>query len=326
MFGDMMNSTCVLLYGDDSYLIKKNLDLLCKTAEIIASDIELYDYEDDGIETALTSAMTLPFLSDKKAVILRNCSFLSDNATASKEQLESLRRYCEMTNPSTLFIMTAPYEKLDSRKNIVKFLLKHIDSREYLTTQKSDKIYDYIKEEVSKNNLTIDSLALTQFVNRIGNDSTLLENELNKLITYALDKKHITSDMVYEIVTKDIDDNIFELVNAVIEKDINKAMDIYRDLFQIKIDPLWMLGTISNKFQEILYTKELLKQKYKKEDIMKYFRASSGRVYYMMLNARNVDDDWLMKILEEIEDLDYKIKSGQIDKSLGLELFILKLA
>ena len=322
----MMNTTCVLLYGDDSYLIKKNLDMLFKTSEILDQDVELYDFEEDGIEAAITSAMTLPFLSDRKAVVLRNCSFLSDRTQASKEQIETLRRYCEIINPSTLFVLTAPYDKLDSRKNIVKYLLKHIDSREFTLQQKSASIYEYIREDVARNGLTIDSLALTQFVNRIGNDSTLLENELNKLITYALSKENITSDMVYDIVTKDIDDNIFELVNAVIEKDMNKAMEIYRDLNQIKTDPIWMLSAISNKFQEILYTKELIKQKFRKEDIMKYFRASSGRVYYMMQNARNVDDDWLMKILEDIEELDYKIKSGQIDKSLGIELFILNLA
>lgn len=320
-----MNTNCLLFYGNDSYLIKKNLDILFQTNEIMSQDIQTYDYEEEGIEVAITSAMTLPFLSDKKGVIIRNCSFLSDTNNASKEEIEILMGYINFLNPTTLMVLLAPYEKLDSRKNIVKFLNKNIEVREYNIKAKSDDIYDFVKEEVKKNNLTIDPLALTQFVNRIGNDSTLLENELNKLITYAIDKGNITSDMIYEIVTKDIDDNIFELVNSVLEKDINKCMDIYQDLKSIKIDPVWMLGTIGNKFQEILYTKELIKQKYRKEDIMKYFRASSGRVYYMMLNAKNVDDEQLMSILSQLEELDYKIKSGQIDKFLGIELFLLNL-
>ncbi|XFA99521.1 DNA polymerase III subunit delta [Candidatus Izemoplasma sp. B36] len=320
-----MNTNCLLFYGDDSYLIKKNLDILFQTNEIKTQDIETYDYEEDGLEVAITNAMTLPFLADKKGVIIRNCSFLSDKKNASKEEIEALTRYIDFFNPTTLMVLLAPYEKLDSRKNIVKYLNKNIEVKDYKIKSKSDSIYDFIKDEVAKNNITIDPLALTQFVNRIGNDSTLLENELNKLITYALDKGKITSDMIYEVVTKDIDDNIFELVNAVVDREINKCMDIYQDLKSIKIDPVWMLGTISNKFQEILYTKELIKQKYRKEDIMKYFRASSGRVYYMMQNAKNVSDDRLMKILSELEELDYKIKSGQIDKFLGIELFLLNL-
>ena len=320
-----MNTNCLLFYGDDSYLIKKNLDILFQTNEIKMQDIETYDYEEDGIEVAITSAMTLPFLADKKGVIIRNCSFLSDKKNASKEEIDALTRYIDYFNPTTLLVLLAPYERLDSRKNIVKYLNKNIEVKEFKITSKSDSIYDFIKDEVAKNNITIDPLALTQFVNRIGNDSTLLENELNKLITYALDKGRITSDMIYEVVIKDIDDNIFELVNAVVDKEVNKCIDIYQDLKSIKIDPVWMLGTISNKFQEILYTKELIKQKYRKEDIMKYFRASSGRVYYMMQNAKNVTDDRLMKILSELEELDYRIKSGLIDKFLGIELFLLNL-
>ena len=65
--------------------------------------------------------------------------------------------------------------------------------------------------------------------------------------------------------------------------------------------------------------------KYKKEDIMKYFRASSGRAYYMMLNAKNVNYDRLVNLMTKLENLDYLIKSGGIDKFLGIELFILSL-
>jgi len=40
-------------------------------------------------------------------------------------------------------------------------------------------------------------------------------------------------------------------------------------------------------------------------------------------NAKAVDDDLLVKLLEETEELDFKIKSGQIEKDLGIELFLL---
>jgi DNA polymerase-3 subunit delta len=322
----MMNANCKLYYGNDSYIIKKSLDELFKSHEINDEDVETYDYEEDGIEVAVTSAMTLPFLADKKAVVLRNCVFLTDKKAASVDDITRLQDFCSFINPTTIFVLLAPYEKLDQRKKIVKFLTKNIDSKAFVQNKKSDSIYDYVRSEVEKNNLSIDPLALTQFVNRIGNDSQMLENELNKLITYSLNKEVITSDMVYAVVTKNIDDNIFELVNAFLDNDIDRTMSIYFDLKSIKIDPIWILGVIVNKFQEILYTKELIKMKYKNEDISKYFRASRGRTYYIMQNARNVDDQKLADLLEAAEELDYKIKSGQIDKALGIELFLLKSA
>jgi DNA polymerase III delta subunit len=68
-------------------------------------------------------------------------------------------------------------------------------------------------------------------------------------------------------------------------------MEIYYDLKSIKIDPIWMLTVITSKFQEILYTKELIKQKYKNADIMKYFNASKGRVYYMMQKKKYIPSE-----------------------------------
>jgi len=318
-----MNPNCILLYGDDQYTIKKQTNLILKSSGILTQDIEIYDYEEDGLESAIQSAMTLPFLAEQKAVIVKNCIFLTDQKNISLEESNSLKQYISYINPTTIFIMTINSLKLDFRKGLVKYLSRNIENKQYTSKNNIDRIYTYIKNEIEKNKLTIDPLALTQFVNRIGNDSEMLEKELEKLITYSLDKSHITSDMVYEVVSRDIEGNIFELVNAFLEKDVNKTMDIFFDLKSIKIDPIWMLNVIVNKFQEILYTKELLKAKYSREDIMKYFKASKGRVFYMIQNAKNIDYEELVKLLEKSEKLDFQIKSGQIDKTLGIELFLL---
>lgn len=319
-----MNANCILLYGDDAFSLKKYLEQIFLTHGIKEEDIEVYDYEEDGIEVALTNAMTLPFLADIKGVVLRNCLFLSDKKNAGEEEIDALMRYTSYINPTTLLVLLAPYEKLDMRKKIVKYLTKSIESKAFLTKRSTQDVYASIRDEVERQGLSIDALALTQFVNRIGQDSQMLEKELDKLITYAMDKKRITSDMVYEIVTRDIDDNIYELVNAYLDKQYDRIMEIYADLKSIKVDPIWMLGTIASKFQEILYTKELIKMKYSHDDIAKYFNASKGRMYYIMQNARNTDQKTLMTMLDRAKTLDYQIKSGQIDKNIGMELFLLK--
>jgi len=85
-----------------------------------------------------------------------------------------------------------------------------------------------------------------------------------------------------------------------------------------------MIGVLMNKFQEILLTKELLREKKTFEDVMKYFAASKGRVYYMMKNAKEIDDNSLFQTIVRLEKLDYEIKSGLVDKNLGFEVFMLK--
>ncbi|MFA5467298.1 MAG: hypothetical protein WC251_05540, partial [Candidatus Izemoplasmatales bacterium] len=75
----------------------------------------------------------------------------------------------------------------------------------------------------------------------------------------------------------------------------------------------------------ILYTKELLKQNLKQEDIMRYFSVSKGRSYYIMKNAREISNEKLLDFLRQVDDLDTFIKTGQIAKDIGLELFLMKL-
>ncbi len=320
-----MNNNCFLFYGGDSYQIKKESQKIINEFAIDGDAVEMYDFEEEGLSNAITSALTTPFLVDKKCVIIRNASFLTEGKTAaSNEEIESLINYCDLDNPTSIFIIQAPYEKLDFRKKIVRYLDKNIVNQEFKSKDKNEAVFDFVKDELRKNKLGIDSLALTQFINRVGYDKAMIANELDKLINFAYGKEMITTEMVFEVTTRNIDDNIFELVNAVLDSDKKTMLEIYNDLMEIKTDPLWMLNAIANKFQEILYTKELIKQNYKYNDVMKYFKATKGRTYFIMKNAKDVDDDKLMNYLTELEDLDYKIKSGQITKELALELFLLK--
>lgn len=70
-----MNPNCILLYGDDQYTIKKQTDLILKSSGIFIQDIEIYDYEEDGLESAIQSAMTLPFWQNKKQLFLKTVFF-----------------------------------------------------------------------------------------------------------------------------------------------------------------------------------------------------------------------------------------------------------
>jgi DNA polymerase III delta subunit len=58
---------------------------------------------------------------------------------------------------------------------------------------------------------------------------------------------------------------------------------------------------------------------------MRYFSASKGRLYYLLKNAREVSEEKLFDFLSLIEKLDADIKTGIIDKQVGLELFLMKM-
>ncbi|MFP4477873.1 MAG: DNA polymerase III subunit delta [Candidatus Izemoplasmatales bacterium] len=318
-----MNKHCYLLYGDNHFSIKEKTNRIFEQFDVPEDAIEVYDFEETGLHIALSNALTLPFLVDKKGVVIRNSSFLTKKGKATDDEIEDLIRFCTMNVPETIMVIQAPYDKLDGQKKIVKFLKKHILTEVY-NQDKKFNVYDFVKEKLRESEIKIEPFALTQFVNRINHDLDSVNNEVSKLISYSKGREIINTEMVMQITSKDIDENIFNLVNALIDKNKVKLMDIYKDLKEINTSEIWMLATLSNKFMEMLHTKSLLNLGYSQSDIMSYFRVSSGRAYYMKKNAEEISYSQLEKHITDLADLDYRIKSGKIDKANGLELFLLK--
>ncbi|MGE4571909.1 MAG: DNA polymerase III subunit delta [Candidatus Izemoplasmatales bacterium] len=317
-----MNKNCYLLYGDDHFSIKEKTNQILLENDIPEDAIEIYDYEEVGLHIALSNALTLPFLVDKKGVVVRNSSFLKKQGKMDENENEELIRFCKMNVQETVFIIQAPYEQLDGQKKIVKFLKKNILHHTY-NQNKSLNVFEYVKDKLLENQIKIETFALTQFVNRINHDLDSVNNEIEKLIAYSSGKDIINSEIISQITVKDVDDNIYNLVNALLDNNKTKLMEIYQELKSINTSEIWMISAISNKFLEILHTKSLTKIGYNQSDIMSYFNVSSGRAYYMKKNAEETDMDELIKHMTSLANLDYKIKSGQIDKSLGVELFLL---
>jgi len=317
-----MNKNCYLLTGDDHYSIKERTNQIFANHELGLNDVEVYDYEEVGLHIALSNALTLPFLVDKKGVVIRNASFLKKQSKMIDSEIEDLMRYCDMMVKETILVIQAPYDQLDGQKKIIKYLKKNILVETFLTSNETN-LYDYIKLKLDEKNIKIDAYALTQFINRINHDLDSVNNELNKLISYSNGIDHIDSDMIVQITSKDIDDNVFHLVNALFENDKSKLMDIYQDLKSVNTNEVWMISAITNRFLEILYTKSLVQMGYNQNDISKYFKVSSGRAYYMKKNAEMIRSKNLLQYIKSLADLDYQIKSGLIDKQLGIEMFLL---
>ncbi|MFA7560965.1 MAG: DNA polymerase III subunit delta [Candidatus Izemoplasmatales bacterium] len=318
-----MNRNCYLFYGNDIFRIKKETELLFQENEIDLDSVEVYDAEEEGIDQAITNAMTMPFMADKKGVVIKNASFLDGRTTINENEADKLKSFCELKLEETILVIQNNSDSLSNKSSLAKYLTKNIVTKKFIQDAKDFDVYDYVKKELAKHNLRIQPFALTQFINRANTSHENLNNELQKLIFYAYKRGEIDANCVFEVVSREVEDNIFELVNALLEKDHEKVFKVYEDLVIHNVKSTQILAVVANKFLEILYTKSLLEIGYRKFDIEKFFGYSSGRVYYMIKNAQETDDELLYETIDKLETLDYKIKSGKIDKDLGPQLFFL---
>ncbi|MFA5066485.1 MAG: DNA polymerase III subunit delta [Candidatus Izemoplasmatales bacterium] len=314
------------LSGTDSYLMKKKTEEILQSFQLDTMNTESYDMEEYRLDMAISHAMTIPFLTDYKGVILSNAAFLcSESRNQEIEQsIDSLIAYLDNPNPTTVLIIQAPYERLDRNHPVLKLLKTKAEICDCSSSQEID-VFQAVKDVLKNEKMTIEPNALQILVARAGTNRQMLMNELDKVMAYASGLDQVTSEIVREVVTKNPEENIFLLVNALIEGDRQTMVSIYQDLMSSFLDPILVIKVIATKFQEILYTKELLKIGAKQEEIMRYFSASKGRLYYLLKNAREVSEEKLFDFLSQIEKLDADIKTGIIDKQVGLELFLMKM-
>jgi len=321
-----MNDNLYLLHGDNQHLIKFKTEKLFEAKKIDAADVEYFDMDETSLIDAVNAAMTIPFLSDAKGVILANAAFLTAGSKVDNDtdnEIKYLAKYLSNPNPTTVLVIQAPYEKLDQRKSIMKDIQAFCTIDSCIAPNKEDH-YGFVRNRLEKEKILIDANALEEFINRAGEDDYMLSNELEKLILYAQGKPRIDLNTVREITIRNLESKIYMLINAYVQKDQWSISSIYQDLMRVNTDPTSIVTLIAFKFQEILYTQSLLRTKAKQEDIMRYFNASKGRAYYIIKNAKDISESVVMQCLSDLENLDFKIKSGQIDKKIGLEMFLFK--
>lgn len=319
-----MDKLVYLFYGEDTFIIKSKINNLINKYHIDDFNVVNYDAEEVNVSEALNDAETIPFMSELKMVIIRNAYFLSSEKPPKEinHNLDQLKRYLENPVQETILILAAPYAKLDERKAITKVVKEHAEIVVCAPLQAIDS-ENWIKRQLGKQNIAIDRDALTELLSRIENNTEVLVSEMQKLLNYTEGMSHITLKTIEKVITKNTEDNVYEITNLILDNKPGKALQIYNDLIMHNEDPLRILGILVNKYREMLHVKTLLAQGKDKADIAKYYNASSGRAYYMIKNATSVKLEAVEKHLIKLEEIDYQIKSGQIDKNIGLELFIL---
>ncbi len=319
-----MQENIMVFYGEDSFHIRSKISQLVKKHDIDDYNVTVYDCEETPIRDAVNDAMTIPFMSEKKIVVAKNAHFLGTHPPKKAlEQDESyLLEYLKNPSETTVFILTVPAPRLDGRKDLVKRLKETSEIVECKLKSAQD-LATWVKRQIANAGLHIEHDAMQELMKRIQSSTELAFQEVRKLLLYAQGESTIDKSIVERVITRNIEDNVYEITNAMLEKNHKRALEVYHDLIMYSEDPLRILGIVVTKFREMLQVKTLLEQGKSQDDIQHYFNVKSGRAYYMVQNAKSVPKDKIEHHLRELEHLDYSIKSGRVDKKMALELFIL---
>lgn len=287
-------------------------------------NIGRYDMEAVNLSVALNDAMSLPFFGEHRLVIIDRPYFLTGmrHKNSLDHDLDGLLKYLKNPETETILVFTAPYPKLDERKKLTKQLRK---TAEFVDCQplKEREVKEFVTSFLQKKGYRFQSDALDLLLERTGAELTAIMNELPKLLLAEEDSKMIERGDVDGLVARSFEQNVFDLVDLVLKRNVKDALSMYRDLLLQKEEPLKINAILEGQFRLMLQTMILSKHGYDQGSIAKELKAHPYRVKLALRKNRQFKQYDLQDAYIGLVHLEEKMKSSSIDPELLFQLFLL---
>ena len=236
--------------GEEPFFIDKLTELLMNVvlteSERDFNQLVYYGLETDAA-TVIDAARCFPMMSDYQLVVVKEAQLMKD--------IELLSNYAKMPLNSTILVLNYKYKTLDRRKTLASLVEKNgilFESKKI----PDYKMAAYIGELLKNRGVQVDPKAAQMLSDCLGNDLSRLDKELDKLSIIMAENglKRITPELVEKNVGISKEYNNFELLKAIIQRDILKSNRIIQHFAQNpKKNPLQVtLAVLFNYFSNLL--------------------------------------------------------------------------
>ena len=311
-----------LFYGTEYYLIKKEIETILAKEKIQTMNQNTYDLENSQLKDIIEDAATISLFGDKKAIIVEN-SYIFTGTTNKKlpeQTIEILISYLKQPNEDTLLFFIVNKDTIDKRKKLVTEMKLNGTVKEFAPlTNQTQYVISMLKP------YQIEEKEATFLIHRVGNQLSILEQEIQKLKTYKNKDLQITKQDIIDVTCKTVDIDIFTLLDNIVTKNKERALESYAEMIKIGEEPIKIMILLANQFRIMYQAKQLIKKGYSEKDISSSLNVHPYRIKLALEKSRSFQEETLLNYLKQLSHLDYEIKSGKTDKNIGLELFILSL-
>ncbi|WP_068774325.1 DNA polymerase III subunit delta [Paenibacillus sp. FJAT-26967] len=317
-------------YGSESYLIRQFIRRISdKMIEPEHRDfaVSKYDLAETSVQSVIADAETLPFMVPRKLITAGNAQFFTGSKDSGKveHQLDRLTEYLQSPVDYTVLIFMVQADKLDERKKIVK-LLKEKNVLVPCLPLTAEELQQWVRREAKREDVTLTDRAAEQLILYTGGHLQTLAAEMEKIALNVGRGGTVTEELIEALVVRSTEQNVFILIEQVVQLRLDKAFALLEELLKQREEPIKIVMLMARQFRIMLQVKELSKQSYSHQQIAGQLGLHPYAVKVAEGQARAYDTEKLSRIISQLSDLDFKMKSGGIDKVLGLELFLLGLA
>ena len=300
--------------SDNHIILDKYVKEILKDNKIIEEELIRYDLEEVNISNVIMELNTYGLFTSRKIVFANNATFLTTDKSDINHDVDEFIKY--VNNPSDNILILS-CRKLDGKKNVSKLV-----KEKFKIIDVNINYQDYVKEKTK--GYKFSSSDIIYFLSLTTEDIDRINNELDKLLMYKLNDKVITKQDIDLIVVKKIDDNIFDLIEAIIKKDKKRSLIIYNDIVSYGEEIFKILISLSNQIRLLLQVK-ILSNLDDLDIADKLNLKNPKQLYFLRQKILNYKKSELVDYLYKLSIMDEELKLGKSMEDIVFPVFIASL-
>lgn len=321
--------TLYLFYGPEDYLMKhyansieKSLlteDLKSLNKVVLEGKVEINKVRDN--------CETMPIFSDRKVVIVKNSGLFKP----AKKAGDSTKKGKPANDDLTLLLQDLPsyvclifYEQeIDKRIKAIDAIKKNGLIVEF-AYQKPDELIKWVIKRFKAAGVDIDMATASRLVENCEQGMTDILNEVEKLSAYLGGKNKVTLQDIEKVCTKSIKSRVFDLTDAIAEKNSTRALNLLNDMVVLKEPVPKILFMIARQFRQILQVKLLHSEGLNNGDIASKLGLTPFIAGKILKQAGSFSVERLKKAMGTCLEFDIAVKTGKLEDMTAAELLIIE--
>jgi DNA polymerase-3 subunit delta len=278
-----------------------------------------------SVTEILDNCETMPVFSEKKVVVVKNSGMFKQkrksegNTRGKNPQDNELIRCMESIPAYTCLIFYE--EDIDKRLKAVKFVQDNGLLVEF-PYQKHNELTRWVIKHFKFNKKSIDPLIASQLIESCDQGMKEILNEINKVIMYMGDRQEATVEDIEAVCSRSIKSRIFDLTDAIAERNCAKALRMLNDMIILKEPLPLILFMITRQFRQILEMKLLTSEGMSSKEAASKMRISPYAAGKIMKQTKSFSVDELKRAINQCMETDVAIKNGRINDRMATELLI----
>lgn len=315
-FEELYNKTnnlkaCYVINGGESFLTTTALKLIEDSLNISLPDFNKVIFSDEGYKTAsdIVSACQVAPFGDAKRLVIVYDYLNKKNESERKVFLKYFENPCQTT--CLIFFSTNKSEFFTSIEGKIESIECDKVSNDFLK--------NWAKKQIQEKEINISEITLNKLLDYCNYSITKLDTELSKLKTLYSSQQEITNEDIENNVTKDIEYIVFDLTNAICQKDNDKVYSLIDAMLKNKEQPINIIATISNHFRRLFL---IARSEFSTAEMAKMLNVKEYAITKYRQQAQNFGQRALKSIYDKCIEVEFMAKNGEMEAHNAVNFLI----